>query len=133
MQLAESLGEELVGRNRIRFEYDACSGGSSDFGDVTLVMPGIQLNVAGAAGTAHGIDYHIEDPEKMCLNMIKIHLFLIDALLSQNAEKAQWILSEYKPKYPSIDAYLKALDDFFLDKDAVQYDNQGNVNIDYRK
>ncbi len=131
MQLAESLAADLVGKDRVSFDYDACSGGSSDFGDVTLVMPGLQLNIAGADGTAHSVDYCISDPEKLCMNMVKMHLFLLDALLSDNAREADRVIAAYKPKYPTIKKYLDALNELFLDKDAVIYDEHGKATVDY--
>lgn len=131
MHLAEGLAAELVGKDRVRFDYTGCSGGSSDFGDVTYVMPGIQMNVGGAAGTAHGIDYYVEDAEKLCMNTVKMHLFLLDALLTGDAAEAKRVMAAFEPQYPSIQAYLEELDGFILDKDAVVYHEDGSVTVDF--
>lgn len=51
MKLAEDCCVALCGRKKVVFDYNGWSTGSSDFGDVTCVMPGVQINAAGAVGT----------------------------------------------------------------------------------
>ena len=132
MQLVERCCADLVGAGRVAFDYSARSTGSSDFGDVTCVMPGVQINAGGAVGTLHGIDFQITDPNRMCVNAAKVQLFLVDALLSNNAVTAKEIIANYKPQYPSIKAYLDAIDALTLDKDAVRYDEKGNAIVDFQ-
>ena len=132
MKLVEDCCKELAGEDRVCFEYDSWSTGSSDFGDITCVMPGVQFNAAGAAGTFHGIDFSVADPERLCVNSTKAQLFVIDALLENGAAAAKKIVAEYEPEYPSIHAYLEAIDAFVLDKDAVKYDENGNVSVDFQ-
>ena len=55
--------------------------GSSDFGDVTCVMPGVTVLCCRRIGTGHGIDYYVKDPNRMCVNAVKAQLFVADALL----------------------------------------------------
>ena len=57
---------------------------------------------------------------------------LVDALLSNDAVTAKEIIANYKPQYPSIKAYLDAIDALTLDKDAVKYDENGNVTVDFQ-
>ena len=45
--------------------------------------------------------------------------------------KAKKILEQYEPIYSSIQAYLEAINEVILDKNAVIYDENGNVKIDY--
>lgn len=132
MQLVERCCADLVGAGRVAFDYSARSTGSSDFGDLTCVMPGIQFYSAGASGTGHGTDYAITDPERLCVNAAKAQLLAADALLCGGADQAQRIVSGYKPQYPSIPAYLAAIDQLFLEKDAVVYDEAGNARVDYQ-
>ena len=53
--------------------------------------------------------FQITDPNRMCVNAAKVQLFLVDALLSNNAVTAKEIIANYKPQYPSIKAYLDIL------------------------
>ncbi|MFR1760284.1 MAG: hypothetical protein ACLSX2_11305, partial [Christensenellaceae bacterium] len=74
----------------------------------------------------------ITDPERLCVNAAKAQLLAADALLCGGADQAQRIVSGYKPQYPSIPAYLAAIDQLFLEKDAVVYDEAGNARVDYQ-
>ena len=132
MQLVERCCADLVGAGRVSFDYSARSTGSSDFGDLTCVMPGVQFYSAGASGTGHGTDYCITDPDRLCVNAAKAQLLAADALLGYGAAQAQRIISGYQPQYPSIPAYLAAIDQLFLEKDAVVYDEVGNARVDYQ-
>jgi len=132
MRLVQKCCEDLAGPQRVRFNYSGWDTGSSDFGDVTCVMPGVQFNAAGAVGTCHGIDFYMKDPDRLCVNSAKAQLLVIDALLSEDGAAARKIVEGYSPEYPSIKAYLEALDEVFLDKDAVKYDEKGNATVDYQ-
>lgn len=132
MKLVEQCCADLVGAQRISFDYAAWSTGSSDFGDLTCVMPGVQFNASGAIGAGHGIDYFIKDANRLCVNSAKAQLFVVDALLSDGAAAAREIIANYKPLYPSISAYFEAINDFILDKDAVVYDENGNAHVDFQ-
>ncbi len=127
MKLVEECCIQLVGPERVSFDYQRWGTGSSDFGDVTCVMPGVQFVAAGATGTGHGIDYFVDDPERLCVNSVKAQLFVTDG-----GVKAKEIIDNYQPQYPSIQAYFEAIDHLILDKDAVRYDEQGNATVDFQ-
>lgn len=131
MHLIERCCADLVGADRIRFDYHGWSTLSSDFGDVTCVMPGVQLFCAGAAGSLHGTDLCIADPERLCVNAAKVQLLVLDALLGKGASAARQIVDGYEPEYPSVADYLAAVGRFRLDKSAVRYDERGHAAVDY--
>ena len=130
MQLVERCCADLVGADRVKFDYEGRGTGSSDFGDITRVMPGVQFSAAGAAGTGHGLDYRVADPDRLCLNSAKAQLFVMDALLADGAAAAKEIMANFVPQYPSIAAYLEDIQSFVLDKDAVIYGEDGSFTID---
>ncbi len=132
MQLIERCCVDLVGADRVRFDYEGWSTGSSDFGDLTCIMPGVQFNAAGVTGTGHGIDYCVADPERLCVNSTKAQLFVADALLTDGAAAAREIIDGYRPLYPSKEAFFAAIDKITLDKDAVVYDENGNARVDFQ-
>lgn len=132
MRLCEKACADLVGADRVRFSYDGWDTGSSDFGDVTCVMPGVQFWCAGITGSLHGIDFCAADPERLCVNSAKAQLFVLDALLSGDAAAAKKIIADYRPLYPSMDAFFKALDRLTLDVDAVVYDEAGNAKVIFK-
>ena len=132
MQVAEKCCQDLVGAERVRFRYDGVGKGSSDFGDLTSIMPGIQFYARGAAGTGHGIDFCVPDPNRAVVNASKVQLFIADALLSNGAEKAKEIVATYEPKFKSVKEYIDFMDNLTLDKEAVQYGEDGKITIDFK-
>ena len=66
MKLAEDCCVALCGRKKVVFDYNGWSTGSSDFGDVTCVMPGVQINAGGAVGVAvaRAVNEHPDHPAK---------------------------------------------------------------------
>lgn len=131
MELCEECCADLVGKEAVAFDYAAWNTGSSDFGDITCVMPGMQFYATGAVGPLHGVDFNVTDPERFCVNSAKAQLFITEKLLEKGAEKAKKIIADYVPVYPSIAAYFEAVDKLFLDKDAVIYHEDGSASVDY--
>ncbi|MBR0113828.1 MAG: hypothetical protein IJM11_01450, partial [Firmicutes bacterium] len=132
MKLVEECCCDLVGKEHVAFDYTHWNTGSSDFGDLTCVMPGVQFNAAGASGTGHGIDYQIADPNRACVNAAKAQLFVADALLCNGAEKAKKIIADYKPQFASMKEYFDTVNQLILDKNAVVYDEKGNAKVDFQ-
>ncbi|MCQ2565809.1 MAG: hypothetical protein MJ194_03055 [Clostridia bacterium] len=131
MKLAQDCCEAISGRDMVDFDYRRIETGSSDFGDITCVMPGIQMNAAGCSGTLHGIDFCVAEPGRLCMNSIKFLLFITDELLRDNAKKAADICAQFKYQFKSIPEYLKYIDEITLDKDAVVYGENGSAVLDY--
>ncbi len=133
MQLTQKCCEDLTGDPaKVQFNYNQWSTGSSDFGDVTMVMPGVQIHVGGATGVGHGIDYFVKDANRLCVNSAKAQLFVLDALLSEGGAKAKEIIAQYKAPYASMKDFFTAIDDITMDKDAVVYDENGNATVDFK-
>jgi len=131
MKLVESCCSDLVGSERVKFNYESWGTGSSDFGDLTCVMPGVQFNASGTTGSGHGIDYYVTEPERLCVNSAKAQLFVAEALLENGGEAAKKIVADYEPEFPSIAAYFEAVNELILDKDAVTYDEEGHAAVDF--
>ncbi len=131
MKLTEECCATLVGRQHVRFNYEDWGMASSDFGDITSVMPGVQFHATGAVGIGHGVNFAIAEPERLCLNAAKAQLLLAEALLCEDACAAKKIIAEYKPAYASIPEYLAAIDRMILDKEAVVYNTDGTATVDF--
>ena len=125
MDLCQKCCEDLSGKEKVKFDHDAWSTGSSDFGDLTMVMPGVQFYACGCTGLGHGIDFCVADPERACVNPAKAELFIADALLSDGAAKAKEIIAGYKPQFGSIREYLDFIDTLAMDKDVINYTEKG--------
>ena len=59
-------------------------------------------------------------------------VFIADELLGNNAEKANQIVAQFKPLYPSQMAYLEDARRRFLDKEAVRMNADGTITLDFQ-
>ena len=98
---------------------------------VSAVMPAIHPYCSGAIGTCHGSDYFIADPETACVTSAKMQVLLIAMLLENGASKANYIIDNFIPRYKSIEEYFKAVSAVDQCKDAVLYNEDGTVTLDF--
>ncbi len=130
LRLIERCCGEMVGRKKVAFNYGGHGSGSTDISDLSCVMPCAWFNVNGGfTGCGHRVDYKIVDPYRLCVDSAKAQLLVLDALLRDSAVAASEIVGKFKPRYPSIKAYLEATDEFFLDQEAVTYDKDGHASV----
>ncbi len=101
----------------------------TDMGDLSCVMPVIHPHISGASGNAHGCDYQISDPEKACVNSAKWQLALLELLLENNAERANKVISEFTPMFPSKRAYLDFLDSFNCSGNRITYNADETATV----
>ena len=132
MKLIEKACQDLVGPENVAFDYEKVGGGSSDFGDVISLMPGVQFRAYGATGHAHGTDYYVVDPEKACVTCAKAQLFAAEALMENGAQAAKEIVAAYEPEFKSREEYVAFLDSIMADREAVAYNEDGTITIQYR-
>ena len=121
----EAFGEDhLVFRPR--------STGCTDMGDVSAVMATVQPYCSGAKGVGHGADYQIADPESALVLSAQYQLLMVEALLQEEARLGKEVVATAKLDFPSMAAYFEAVDKFFLDKEAVHYNEDGTVTLDFQ-
>jgi len=70
---------------------------STDMGDLSAIMPIIEPNVAGFAGTFHGSDWRIVDHELAYLLPAKLMAMTVIDLLANNAEEGRAVIDAYQP------------------------------------
>ncbi len=85
------------------------SPGSTDMGDLSMIMPVIHGAAPGAAGVAHGIDFHITDHAAVSTDIARCEVAAAIELLYNGAEKFQTIL-EHKKQCMSIPEYIALTD-----------------------
>ena len=130
MQLVERCCVELSGAEKVNFLYDGHGSGSSDFGDLTSIMPGVQFRAFGAVGTSHGTDYYIKDVEKACVRSAMAQVLVADALLRDGAGAAKTLIEAYEPRFGSVREYTDFMDSAMTaDRDAVIYSDDGTVTV----
>lgn len=82
--------------------------GSTDVGDMSLIMPVVHPYAAGAVGTGHGADYKIVDYDNAVLNAAKTMAMTTIDLLVEGAAEAKRVTQSYRPAYAK-DGYLKTV------------------------
>lgn len=107
--------------------------GSTDMGDVSAIMPAIHPHAGGSIGTGHGKDYYVADKKLGCLYPAQCLVLTAAKLLSDDAKLAKKVIAEAKPYFKSKEEYLAAIDSLTMDKDAVIYNEDGTVTLDFTK
>lgn len=106
--------------------YDCgLSSGSTDMGDLSMIMPVVHPYCPGSSGTSHGRDYGITDPEAACVGSARWQLAMLFLLLGNNAECARRIVADYKPRFSSRDEYLAYVDSLCRDGERITYRDGG--------
>ena len=124
------VAEEAVALAIPEYEFtikNQINSGSTDMGDLCCIMPAVHPYSGGATGKSHGNDYQIADPIAACVGSAKMQLAMLLILLSDNAERANKIIKEYKPLFESKQAYLDYMDSLNSSGDRIEYDEDGKL------
>ena len=105
-ELFEANVTPLVGADHVI--NNGHSTGSSDFGDIMHLMPGIHPYIGGAVGRGHSSDYQIADPEMFYIVPAKAMAMTAIDLLWDGAAEAKAIVDAYEPVYKNKEEYLAA-------------------------
>lgn len=120
IELCKKAAKIAVPQEKLHYE-PVITSGSTDMGDLSLLMPIVHPYVAGSKGNYHGSDYQICDVTSACINNAKWQLAMIYMLLCNNATKAKEIISQYKPLFASKKEYLKFIDSINDSGDRIIY------------
>lgn len=107
--------------------------GCTDMGDVSAIMPALHPHASGVIGTGHGMDYYIKDKRLACILPAQCLVVTADLLLKDDAALAKKVIAESKPQFKTKEEYLAAIDQFNMKKDAVIYNEDGTMTLDYCK
>ena len=87
-----------------------------DLGDVSMLMPVIQLYTGGAEGGLHSARYAITDEDTAYLLSSEFLACMTYELLKEDAFEAKKIVKDYQPVFASKDAYFQCMDNLFSDR-----------------
>ena len=102
--LFEANTKEVLGPASV--EVADFSGGSTDMGDISHIIPSIHPYVGGIKGSAHTRTYEVVDLDMVSVVPAKILAMTVIDLLWGDAAEARRIKAEFKPAYTK-DAYLE--------------------------
>ncbi len=103
---------------------DAVSSGSTDMGDLSMIMPVVHPYAGGAVGTGHGNDYFIKDPERALIGSAKWQMAMLRLLLENGGARAKKIKAEYQPRFASKEEYLAFCDSLVSSGDRIVYEER---------
>ena len=103
----------IVGNNKYEIKNmgeDYHQTGSTDFGDVSSIMPLIQFKTGGYGGELHTIESKPVDKELAYIATAKIFALTAYNLLKNENEKANNLINEYRPLFTK-EEYLNYMDE----------------------
>ena len=77
------------------------------------------------------VTYYVADKKAGCLYPAQCLTVAASMFLENDAARAKKVLAEAKPYFKSKDEYLAAIDNLTMDKDAVIYNEDGTVTLDF--
>jgi amidohydrolase len=90
--------ELIFGRDSIDIVPDSqTNGGSTDMGDLSMIMPVIHPYINSASGVGHGNDYIVTDYDRAVVAPAKIMTATIIEMLANGAQKATETLDKSNP------------------------------------
>lgn len=107
------------------FEGEEFSTGSTDMGDLSMLMPVIHPYAGGSIGTSHGKDYYIDDAERACVKSAIWQVAMIKMLLENGATRAKEIIASYIPEFNSKEEFLAYQDSKWTSGDRIVYRDGG--------
>lgn len=123
--MVQIAGEENVVRGT---HWDT---GCTDMGDISSVMPALHAYAAGAVGSGHGANYYIQDPIKAAVYSSHLLLCYAHALLDNEAAEAQRVIENADTVFKNKEEYFEVMDSLFLDKEAIEYDEDGSAKVSW--
>lgn len=120
-EIAFKTGTVMVGEDRIK-NGNGFDKGSTDMGDLSSVMPIIQPGGGGGAGTGHGADFRIANPEVACLDSTRCITGIACVLLGGKGDTLREIKENYSPVFATYKDYFTFVDAQCTDRELVNYD-----------
>ncbi len=108
---------------------DSISSGSTDMGDLSMIMPVIHPYSGGCRGTGHGNDFEVYDPEIACVTGAKWQIIMLKMLLENGAERAKRVISEFIPTCASKEEFLALQDSINSEGDRITYNDDTTASI----
>ena len=128
IKLAEDAARAAL--PELPFSTDMTVGtGSTDMGDISMVIPSVHPYMLGAEGISHGNNYRIADPEKACVGSAKWQVAMLYLLLKDDGARAKDILANAKTTFASKEEFIEYIDTFEAEGERIIYNENGMANV----
>lgn len=101
---------ELMNGDDSTIEETLITAGSTDFGDMSQLMPCLHPWIGGVSGALHTKDYEMDDKELAYIIPAKAMAMTLIDLLYDDAKEAKNVIDNYTPLFTK-EEYLKFMDD----------------------
>ena len=122
-KLMYEVMSDLLGEENVIWD-DSWGTGSTDMGELAMVMPIVHPHISTSKGNSHGDDYEIDRPEAI-IDSVKGQVAILNALLENGAARAKDIADSYKPVFETKQAYFDFMDSVSRETDLVKYTGTG--------
>lgn len=95
-EVMENNAKKILGEDSLVFGEEIT--GSSDIGDVSLLIPTIQPSIGGFSGTLHSREFKICDPDTAYISAAKLLAETAADLLAEGAAAAEKVRENFTPK-----------------------------------
>lgn len=129
MAAKEAFEKALSGQVCGVYGQGAVGGGTTDMGDLSMIMPVIHPYVGGASGKGHGEDYQIIEPELACVTSAKWQVATVKLLLENGAKRAKEIIANYQAPFSSKKEFLAYKDGQRQQGERIKYREDGKVEL----
>lgn len=107
---------------------DETETGSSDTGILSCIMPVVHPYAPGAKGAPHSTKFVVRDPELACVTSTKLQVEMLNLLLENGATRANMVIENYTPLFPSKEAYFESVAPMTCSGERISY-GDGFVTI----
>ena len=122
MELAYEAAKEVFPDEAIEYLPEYIGTGSTDMGDLSLVMPVVHPYCGGTRGVGHGADFEVHDPIAACVGSAKWQIAMLTLLLSDGAVRARKILDEFTPQFKTKEEFLAYQDALNSSGERISYE-----------
>ena len=127
--LAKDAAEAALPELSCDVNYTEIGTGSTDMGDISMLIPSVHPYMPGAAGVSHSSSYTIKDPELACVGSAKWQLAMLYLLLKDGAVRAKKIKAEFKPTFASKEEFISYIDTLEMSGERIDYREDGRIII----
>lgn len=107
---------ETLADSRSDIGFLGRSGGSTDMGDLSSLMPAVHAYIGGASGSYHSASFCISDKNMAYILGARFMAQTIISLLADGGSAAEKIRAGYTPLFSSMEDYCIALESLFSTK-----------------